>query len=52
MINVIEYENENYYLTVGKNAPWDNFHIRVPKFIAKLFMKKVKELNQPRGEKK
>ena len=39
MINVIEYVDAGWYVTIGKKAPWDNFHVRVPKIIAKIVMR-------------
>ena len=38
-IKIIEYLDEGWYLTIGNKSPWDNFHIRVPKFIAVLILK-------------
>jgi len=38
IIETIEYEN-GYYLTIGKKAPWDNFHIRINYRIFKLIQK-------------
>ena len=39
-IEVVEYLDDGWYLTIGNKAPWDNLHIRVSKFIAKWFIKK------------
>ena len=36
-IDPIEYDDGKWYLTIGTKAPWDNFHIRVPKFVAEWF---------------
>ncbi len=30
-------QDGKHYLSIGKNAPWLNFKIRVPLFIAKYF---------------
>jgi len=34
-------------LTFGKKSPWDNFHMWVPKFVAKWFMNKPKKYCMP-----
>ncbi len=40
IFNVIEYpDTGKWFLTVGKKAPWDNFHIEVPFCIAKELLK-------------
>lgn len=31
-----------YYITVGNNAPWDNIHIKIPKFLFKAILQRRK----------
>ncbi len=38
-IEIIEYADTcKWYLTIGHKAPWDNMHIRIPKFFANIIM--------------
>ena len=38
-ITPVEYVDEAWVLSIGKNAPWSNrLQIRVPLFIARLFL--------------
>jgi len=37
--HLIEYPDKGYFLTIGKNAPWQGFHIRIPKVIFILLLK-------------
>ena len=44
-IDPIEYTEpgkHSWYVGIGKNAPWDNFQLPVPRFIFKLICKKGK----------
>jgi len=36
ILTIIEYVDEKtkWYLTIGNKKPWDNFHIRVTKWLA------------------
>ena len=41
IIEPIEYieDKDRYYLTIGSNAPWDNFHIRIPYLLFVIVLK-------------
>ena len=48
-IETIEYDLKCYYLTIGSKAPWENIHIRIPRFLAKLMNRKNKKYCMPDG---
>ena len=56
IIKIIEYvgipiEPTKWYLTVGRAAPWRNFHIRVPVWFATTFLKIRTKYKKIRGKK-